>query len=75
MNDMEFGKNQAVLKGWYNSGSLEPEETSFDAVLSSACDRLRDKHIQYSLRRIREMEGDLEKLEKELDEILRAAGH
>ena len=46
------------------------EEHSFEAVLDTACDRLSEKHIQYSIRRIRELEEKLAVLEKELDNFL-----
>jgi hypothetical protein len=48
------------------------EETSFDAVLDTACERLNEKHIQYSLRRIREMDEVLAGFEKELNDFLSA---
>jgi hypothetical protein len=46
------------------------KEPSFEAVLNMACERLWDKQIRYSIRRIMEMDGELERLEKELDEFL-----
>jgi hypothetical protein len=46
------------------------EKTSFDAVLDETCDRLMDRQIQYSIRRIHEMEDHLGALERELDEFL-----
>ena len=45
------------------------ETQSFDCILDTACDRLREKHIQYSIKRIREMDEELIKIEKELDEF------
>jgi hypothetical protein len=48
------------------------EETSFDAVLDTAFERLNEKHIQYSLRRIRELDVVLAGLEKELNDFLSA---
>ena len=49
----------------YDSGEL-----SFETVLNITCERLREKHIQYSIRRIREMDEELKKFEKELDEFM-----
>jgi hypothetical protein len=49
------------------------EETSFEEVVDSACERLNEKHIQYSLRRIREMSEILAGFEKELNGFLSAA--
>jgi hypothetical protein len=48
------------------------EETSFEAVLDTACERLNEKHVQYSLRRIREMVEVLAGFEKELNDFLSA---
>jgi hypothetical protein len=49
------------------------EETSFDAVLDTALERVNEKHIQYSLRRIREMSEVLAGFEKELNDFLSTA--
>ena len=46
------------------------EETSFELVLDEACDRLWEKHVQYTLKRISKMEKKLSMLEKELDDFL-----
>ena len=46
------------------------EDPSFEAILDNAFERLTEKHIQYSIRRIKEMELELERLEKELEEFL-----
>ena len=46
------------------------EESSFATVLDTACERLQEKHIQYSLRRIKEMDEELAGLQKELDDFL-----
>ncbi|MDR1024515.1 MAG: hypothetical protein LBL56_02220 [Treponema sp.] len=43
---------------------------SFESILDTACSRLFDRKVRYSLRRIRELEEILEKLEQDLDEIL-----
>ena len=51
-------------------GDFIPQELSFEAVLDATCERLREKHIQYSIRRIKEMDTELMTLEKELDEFL-----
>jgi hypothetical protein len=45
---------------------------SFDAVVDEACGRLMDRQIQYSIKRIYEMEDVLNMLEQELDEFLQA---
>jgi len=49
------------------------EETSFEAVLDTTCERLNETHIKYSLRRIREMVEVLAGMEKELNDFLSAA--
>ncbi|MDR1586130.1 MAG: hypothetical protein LBS57_01595 [Treponema sp.] len=46
------------------------KDSSFDAVLDEVCDRLMDRQIQYSIRRIHELENRLSGLERELDEFL-----
>ena len=51
------------------------EEPSFKTVLDTTCDRLWERQIQHSIRRIREMEEELKKLEKELDEFMERISH
>jgi hypothetical protein len=46
------------------------EMSSFETVLDSACDRLRERQIFYSIRRIAEMENELNTIEKELNELI-----
>jgi len=46
------------------------EKHSFETVLNTTCERLEEKHLLYSIRRIREMDGELAVLEKELDEFI-----
>ena len=57
---MAFEQKPVVLK----------EAPVFEAVLDTACERLREKYIQYSIRRIMEMEDELARLENELDEFI-----
>ena len=45
-------------------------KSSFEAVLDTTCERLWEMHVQYSIRRIREMEEELDSLEKALDEFI-----
>jgi hypothetical protein len=59
-NNMTFEKRPVIIT----------EDTSFDSVLNSACERLWDKHSKYSLRRIQELSEELDKLEKELDQFI-----
>lgn len=61
-----------VLKGDLDSGDPRAQEPSFDAIVKSSCDRLKSTHIRYSIRRIRELEEELDRLEKELDDFLSA---
>ena len=67
---MAYENKPVILKWDHNPGALDPGEFSFETVLSTACDRLREKHIQYSIQRIQEMDEELERLEKELDEFI-----
>jgi len=62
---MTFDKNPVILKPDYDL-----LEFSFDTVLDTTCERLRERRIQHSLKRIREMEEELKALEKELDEFI-----
>ena len=57
---MNFDKKPVILT----------EKHSFESLLDTTCERLEEKHIQYSIRRIREMDVELATLEKELDEFL-----
>ena len=50
------------------------EIPAFEDVLDTACERLWEKHIQYSIRRIMELDEELGRLEKELNEFL-SSGH
>ena len=47
-------------------------DTPFSEVLNETCERLRDKQVQYSIRRIHEMEELLNTLEQELDQFFAA---
>ena len=58
-----------ILKCNYDLADC-PAEPSFQAVLDTACDRLRERQVQYSIRRIREMEAELDGLAKTLDEFM-----
>jgi len=49
---------------------VDPQDRSFEVVLDTACERLREKQVRYSILRIREMDDELGRLEKELDEFL-----
>ena len=53
---------------------FDPPESSFETVLDNVCERLREKHILYSIRRLGELDEELTKIEKELDELL-GPGH
>jgi hypothetical protein len=46
--------------------------SSFKDVVDETCERLWDKKIQYSIRRIHELEDMLEKMEEELDLMIQA---
>ncbi|AEF81615.1 hypothetical protein [Leadbettera azotonutricia] len=46
------------------------EDSLFEAVLDSACERLEDKQAEYAIRRLREMDAQLGILEKELDGLV-----
>ena len=44
--------------------------TSFSDVVDETCERLKEKQVKYSIRRIHEMEELLNSLELELDQFL-----
>jgi hypothetical protein len=46
------------------------DKRSFETMLDDVCDRLWDRKVSYSLRRIREMDLALGALERELDEMI-----
>jgi hypothetical protein len=48
---------------------------SFQAVLDETCDRLWDTKVQYSLRRIAELDAALQKMETELDYFVSLQAH
>jgi hypothetical protein len=50
--------------------AIVSKDASFSDVLDETCERLIDKQLQYSIRRIHEMDGRLAALEHELDEFL-----
>jgi hypothetical protein len=66
---MTLGEKFAALTGpdhfEYSDGIY-----SFSEVVDSACEKLIDRQIKYSIRRIREMEERLCLIERELDEFL-----
>ena len=43
---------------------------TFEVLLDATFSRLWEKHVQYSIRRLREMEEELNILENALDEII-----
>lgn len=47
------------------------ENVSFETVLDRTCERLWGKKVQYSIKRIRELESALLGIEQELDDVLR----
>jgi hypothetical protein len=62
---MAYEKESATLSEILDSGEL-----SFEAVLDTACERLREKHIQHTVQRIADMDEELGTLEKELDDFI-----
>ncbi|MDR3341238.1 MAG: hypothetical protein LBT14_00345 [Treponema sp.] len=54
-----------------NKGSTTISENSaFETVLDKTCERLWRKKVQYSIRRLQELEADLTGMEQELDDFL-----
>jgi hypothetical protein len=49
-------------------------DPDFDTVLENVCGRLENKQIEFSVRRLRELEARLEVLEQELDAFILGKG-
>jgi len=69
-------ENKSEIQTWdldpWNSDPWDSDSgvNSFELVLDSACERLWEKQVQFSIRRITEMEKKLNTLEQELDIFL-----
>jgi hypothetical protein len=50
--------------------AIVSKKNAFSAVVDEACDRLQDRQVRYSLKRLHEMAENLNSLERELDEFL-----
>jgi len=66
---MVFDKNSVTLKPDYDL-----MDASFEMVLDMTCERLEERQIRHSIRRIRKMEEELQGLEKDLDEFMGRLG-
>jgi hypothetical protein len=69
---MILGEKSAAVNGRYPDQQKMPESGyyAFSEVVDKACEGLMDRHIKYSIRRICEMEDQLCKLERELNDFL-----
>ena len=67
---MAYEQKPVILKWDKDPGDIYPMEPSFETVLGRTCERLGEKHAAYTIRRIREMDEILERLEKELNEFI-----
>jgi hypothetical protein len=54
---------------------LSKNRMSFDEVLNGACDRLWDKKVELSIRRIRQLDEYLVRLEQELADLIPGKDH
>ena len=64
-------ENKSGILTWnLDPWDTNPEESSFEFLLDSACVRLWEKQVEFSIRRINEMEIKLDIFEKELEEFL-----
>jgi len=68
---MPYGKKPVILKRNNINSGTGLSESSINDVLDTACDRLWEKHVECSVRRIGEMDEELARLEKELDNFLK----
>ena len=67
---MAYEQKPVILKWEKDPGDLNPMEPSFETVLGMTCERLGEKYAQYTIRRLQQMDEELERLEKELDEFI-----
>jgi hypothetical protein len=67
---MIYEKKPVVIKWDGDPMNLYSWERSFETVLETTFERLEEKQIQYNIRRIREMDEELTRLEMELDEFI-----
>jgi hypothetical protein len=68
---MTYKKEPVILKWNTVYQNTYPDELSFENLLDTICERLREKHAEHSIRRIGKMDAELLKLEKELDEFIK----
>ena len=66
---MTLGEKSAALTG-PDQSKCSDGIYSFNEVVDSACERLMERQIKYSIRRIKEMDERLSRMERELDEFL-----
>jgi hypothetical protein len=55
----------------YSEAAVLSGKSSFKEVVDETCKRLWDRKVQFSIRRIRELEDRLKTLELELDMMIR----
>ena len=67
---MVLDKSPVFLKPDYDLADI-----SFDTVLDTTCERLWERYVRHSIRRIKEMEEELKGFEKELDEFIARVNH
>ena len=65
-------KPDILIRDFY-PGDFDCGEPSFETVLNLSCERLWEKHVEYSIRRMREMDEELERIEKELEGLMDSA--
>ncbi|MDR2070701.1 MAG: hypothetical protein LBP81_04720 [Treponema sp.] len=51
------------------------EQSSFNEVLDGACDRLWDKKVELSIRRIKQLDEYLIRMDQELTELIPSKAH
>ena len=54
------------------SETLAGESPTFEDLLDTACDRLWERHIQFSIQRIGELDQELDRLGREIDNFMSA---
>jgi hypothetical protein len=65
----------ATDKSGEKAAVLSENHILFDEILNGACDRLWDKKVELSIRRIRQLDEYLVRLEQELTDLIPGKDH
>ena len=68
---MASEKEPVILKRNNVNSDTDTDESSFDELLDTTCWNLWEKRVEYSIRRIMEMDEELGRLEAELENSIK----